>query len=261
MRYARIENGRVVEIIEPAFDDEQNEIDIEERFASGIVATLEEEGPGMVLNGTWDGINYGPQFTPAELFNSAKNNKIEAINSLRDVKKSLPILSEGYQIDTGDLQVGEMATTMFLGRGVSTDLTSLTSSGDVASASTQKKHNLVSGQTISVIGADQPQYNTTDIITVTGNKTFDYPITGSPASPATGGISFTVGSFQHIPTTNETDAMIDGDTYSQIAYDLKGYLDACQMRARVLKNQVLAAADIAEIDAIDINVGWPDTGI
>ena len=192
---------------------------------------------------------------------TAVANKNEEINRIRDEKKSLSISSEGYEVDAGDFEAGEMAATLFMGRGVSITLVSLTSVGSMASGATQKNHNLVSGQTISVIGADQVEYNTTANITVTGKKTFDYNITGTPPSPATGDVSFSVGSFQHIPTTNETNVMIDAIIYAQIAADLKGYVDACQINARELKNQVLAAPDIASIDAIDINTGWPDTGL
>ena len=195
----------------------------------------------------------------SELFPKAILLKSNAIDALRDEKKSLPILSEGYNIDSGDLQVGEMAATLFLGRGVSVEIVSLTFSAGRAYATTQKKHHLVDGQTTLTSGADQTEFNVTEVVTVTGNKTFNFAVSGTPDSPATGTLSFSVGSFQHIPTTNETGVIIDEIVYAQIAADLKGYVDACQIRARELKNQVLTAADIAAVDAINITTGWPAT--
>ncbi len=40
MRYARMLDGEVVEIIEPFFDEEGREVPIEERFHPEIVTTL-----------------------------------------------------------------------------------------------------------------------------------------------------------------------------------------------------------------------------
>ena len=53
-------------------------------------------------------------------------------------------------------------------------------------------HGLVNGQTVAISGASQGQYNTTSavIFNVT-QDTFDYTVTGSPTSPATGTIYVT----------------------------------------------------------------------
>lgn len=65
----------------------------------------------------------------------------------------------------------------------------ITQSASVATVTMTQPHYLVSGQFISVSGATQPEYNIQEFITVTGPNTFTYPITGSPASPATGAIA------------------------------------------------------------------------
>jgi hypothetical protein len=65
----------------------------------------------------------------------------------------------------------------------------ITQSASVATVTMTQPHYLVTGQFISVSGATQPEYNIQEFITVTGPNTFTYPITGSPASPATGAIA------------------------------------------------------------------------
>lgn len=189
----------------------------------------------------------------------ARKTKIKDVNELRDVKKALPITSEGISIDAGDMQSGQLSLTAFLNIGVSFPVTSITRVGTLVSVVTPKKHNRVSGETVLFVGADPSEYNISVVITVTGKKGFDYTITGSPASPATGTISFTVESLQHIPATNETDQMITKAAYLQISADVNRYVSDCRIRARELKNLVLAAADVAAVDAITITTGWPDT--
>ncbi|MCK5446376.1 MAG: hypothetical protein KAI73_12185 [Rhodospirillaceae bacterium] len=181
------------------------------------------------------------------------------IDALRDIKKSLPILSQTYQVDTGDLDVGTMATKIHASSLIGTAILSITNSGGVATATTAKNHHLKTGVTITISGADQVEYNVTALVTKTGNKAFTYPIAGTPAS-ATGTIIFATDTMRFIPTDNSV-TFVDSATYREIYLDVESYVDACQINARELKNQVLAAVDVAEVEAIDISIGWPDTGI
>jgi hypothetical protein len=64
----------------------------------------------------------------------------------------------------------------------------ITQVASVATVTMTQPHYLSTGQLISVAGATQAAYNTLATITVTGANTFTYPVTGSPASPATGTI-------------------------------------------------------------------------
>lgn len=192
---------------------------------------------------------------------SAKKSTVQDINDLRDIKKSLPILSEGYTIESGDLQAGEMATELYFEDGTPVAFVSLTSAGGIATGTTDKNHHIKSGQSGTMAGAIETEYNVTDELTVTGKKTFTYPISGTPVSPATGSPEFIIDTLPRIPTTNETDVFIDRETYADIAKDLKKYVTDCQFRARGLKNLVQDATTVAEIDAIDIEAGWPDTGV
>jgi len=65
--------------------------------------------------------------------------------------------------------------------------TTITSSGATATA-TCAAHGLVNGTKAVIKGADQPEYDGVVTVTVTGADTFTYPISGTPATPATGTI-------------------------------------------------------------------------
>ena len=54
---------------------------------------------------------------------------------------------------------------------------------------------------------------------------------------------------------------LDKDEFDEVFQAATEYLDECQLRGRELKDEALAASTIAEINAIDITTGWPDTGI
>ncbi|MEE8206855.1 MAG: hypothetical protein V3T82_07890, partial [Nitrospinaceae bacterium] len=48
-----------------------------------------------------------------DAINNLRGRFLDAINALRDAKKNLPILSEGYQVDPGTLSTGAMAVEIF----------------------------------------------------------------------------------------------------------------------------------------------------
>lgn len=68
------------------------------------------------------------------------------------------------------------------------NIINLTSSGGIAEAETSSTHKLASGMSITVSGATQTEYNVTATITVISETKFQYPISGTPISPATGTI-------------------------------------------------------------------------
>lgn len=65
-------------------------------------------------------------------------------------------------------------------------ITILTRSGDIAEAITASDHNYGSGMSVTISGVDQTEYNGTFTITVTDINKFQYTVSGSPATPATG---------------------------------------------------------------------------
>ncbi|MBB4215547.1 hypothetical protein FHT79_002716 [Rhizobium sp. BK212] len=77
-----------------------------------------------------------------------------------------------------------------LGRTTSARTVTLTSVGTVVTATIASGINgLVTGQTVSIAGATQTEYNGNVVITVTGPTTFTYNFAGSGTSPATGTIT------------------------------------------------------------------------
>jgi hypothetical protein len=68
-------------------------------------------------------------------------------------------------------------------------VSSLTRSGSTATATTSITNSLVTGDSVTIAGANQTEYNGTFTITVTGGTTFTYAVSGTPATPATGTIT------------------------------------------------------------------------
>ena len=72
-------------------------------------------------------------------------------------------------------------------------VSSLTSSGLIATVTTSSNHYLENGQLVTIAGATPSGYNITTRILVTTPTTFIYPLSGALSSPATGTITFARG--------------------------------------------------------------------
>lgn len=70
----------------------------------------------------------------------------------------------------------------------STPVTSVVRAGGTVTVTTDDDHGLVDNETISLLGALEPEYNGDHVVTVTGSDTFTFPIGTTPTSPATGTI-------------------------------------------------------------------------
>ncbi len=73
----------------------------------------------------------------------------------------------------------------------SQSVSSITSDGGIATV-TLGDHKYITGNSVDHDGADQAEYNITEVITKVDDDTYTYPITGDPASPATGTITATL---------------------------------------------------------------------
>jgi hypothetical protein len=73
-----------------------------------------------------------------------------------------------------------------LSPAASVSLSTLTSSGLVATATAASAHGLVTGDSAVIAGADQVAYNGTVTVTVLSTTQFTYPLGASAVSPATG---------------------------------------------------------------------------
>ncbi|MEE8206903.1 MAG: DUF4376 domain-containing protein, partial [Nitrospinaceae bacterium] len=122
-----------------------------------------------------------------------------------------------------------------------------------------RNHHLKAGSTIGVSGADQAEYNTYSVVTVIDKKTITYSIAGPAVSPATGTPVIGIATYRWITADNQT-VFLTTEEFDEIFQACTEYIDECQQTGRDLKDAVLAAATVAEIEAIDITVGWPDTG-
>lgn len=77
--------------------------------------------------------------------------------------------------------------------GYSGSVTSITRSGGTATVTTPVAHNLLTGQSVIISGANETDYNGTFTVTVLTNVTFSYTIPGTPSTPATGTLLFSRG--------------------------------------------------------------------
>jgi uncharacterized phage protein gp47/JayE len=66
------------------------------------------------------------------------------------------------------------------------NITSLTRSGSLVQAIVAEPHSLATGMTVTISGATETDYNGTYVVTLVDDVTFNYTITGTPSSPATG---------------------------------------------------------------------------
>ncbi|MBG4448724.1 hypothetical protein I4948_05560 [Pseudomonas aeruginosa] len=85
-------------------------------------------------------------------------------------------------------QIGSMITFLdaVLVNGYnSLSVTSLTRSGTTATAVLSGNHGLQTGDSATVAGATQTEYNGEFVVTVVNGTTFTYDVAGSPATPAT----------------------------------------------------------------------------
>lgn len=90
------------------------------------------------------------------------------------------------------------------------NVSSITRVGTTATVTTSSDHNLATGVTVTIAGANETDYNIAAVITVTSNTTFTYTVAGSPSSPATGTItaSFTTANIPVIAS----DFGVDGNS-------------------------------------------------
>ena len=197
----------------------------------------------------------------SQSFDDILTNAISSIEGIRDLKKALPILTQGHTVDTGDLDAGIMATKINAREMAVKDVVSITFAGGLGYVTTEKNHHMKTGGSATMAGADQTEFNVNETVDVTGKKTFTYPVAGSPAD-ATGTLTFLPTTMRFIPTDNQV-TFVDDATYKEIYLDVEEYVDECQIVGREKKNAALDCIDTEEIQQIidAIQDGWPLTGL
>ncbi len=99
------------------------------------------------------------------------------------------------------------------------NISSLTRSGVVATATTGSNHNLASNMQVTIAGASQTAYNGTFTITVTSLTTFTYVVAGSPTTPATGTITASANFATVAVQSSETGASTNLDSGTPLTLD------------------------------------------
>lgn len=96
----------------------------------------------------------------------------------------------GAPVLTGE--VGKLVALLdaCLVNGYTASVTSITRSGATATVTVPVPHNLITGQSVTIAGANETDYNGTFAVTVTSGVVFTYTVPGTPASPATGTITY-----------------------------------------------------------------------
>lgn len=130
-----------------------------------------------------------------------------------------------------------------IGRTANTRTVTLTSVGTVVTAIASGINGLVTGQTVSISGATQTEYNGNVVITVTGPTTFTYNFAGSGTSPATGTI--TAGDLY---LRAEYQSFSANNTWPSDGTDASG-----KWR---LRDDILAKTSSCCDDAIDTYAAW-----
>jgi hypothetical protein len=83
----------------------------------------------------------------------------------------------------------DRSSFVYFGDAATTAITSITRVTTTATVTTTAAHGFTTGQSVTISGAVQTEYNGTYVITVTGLTTFTYTVAGAPATPATGTIT------------------------------------------------------------------------
>jgi hypothetical protein len=96
-----------------------------------------------------------------------------------------------FSTSGGTLKIGHQRVT-YTGKNLFSRAATLTRSGSTVSSGSSE-YPILPGDTFTISGANEPEYNGTFVANVgSGGTTFIYTITGTPASPATGTITVTM---------------------------------------------------------------------
>jgi len=127
---------------------------------------------------------------------------LEQWASIRALTRSVATKSSGTIVCTGTVSTSvplsttwtsddnisyiSLALATIINESIS--VASITRSGETATVTTSVIHNFATGQIITISGAVETEYNGNFAIIVNSTTEFEYTVTGSPATPATGTI-------------------------------------------------------------------------
>lgn len=183
-------------------------------LASGAVLTATPAITDINSTGTaqFDGLSGGADIeTDAELFARVLLSRsiIEGVFTPDQIRLAGLSVAGNTRIFVVRPELSVSQTSIAAIQSVST----ITRSGSTATVTTAGNHQLVTDQPATIIGADQAEYNGSFFITVTGDTTFTYEVTGTPATPATGTINalscvFTEAESGFVPAPGQVAAYV-----------------------------------------------------
>lgn len=140
-----------------------------------------------------------------------------------------------------------------IGTGIS--ITSITRSSSTATATVASTAALVVGQIIQVIGATQAEYNGSHkILTIPGGgTTFTFAVTGTPATPATGTITYKVTSLDEAQQVGKIYIQKDGGAVARAGTPLTGMEDGAGVGGLVWTESGYASGDVAAAIAVPVD--------
>lgn len=109
------------------------------------------------------------------------------VASLPGVNGTVIPFGTTFRAGTGVIYQSTLAATIV---DISQSVATITRSGSTATVTTPSNHQLATGIEMTMDGADQSEYNIEAIVTVIARNQFTYQVAGTPATPATGTISY-----------------------------------------------------------------------
>jgi uncharacterized phage protein gp47/JayE len=116
-------------------------------------------------------------------------------------------------------------------------VTSITRDGQVATLTTASAHGLENGMEISILGANEPEYNVVKaVILVVDDFTIVYTVVGTPTTPATGSITATPTvrpgqTIVYFTRDNDSNIIPDGIEVATVKNDLVANIMPSEMSA------------------------------
>lgn len=161
------------------------------------------------------------------------------------VSSVVPISTQIKSTSTGETYTTDAAITLIL---QSISVSTLTRSGTIATVTTATDHKISSGMSITIAGAVETDYNGTFVVTVTGPDTFEYTVSGSPTTPATGTITAEFdGEEVDVTSSNVQTDIIDVNLDSGAQLDLITPISGVDTTALVQHSEI-TGGNVVESD-------------
>jgi uncharacterized phage protein gp47/JayE len=165
------------------------------------------------------------------------------------ISSVVPISTQIKSTSTGETYTTDAEITL---AAQSISVTSLTRSGTIATAVTASDHKIASGMSITIAGANETDYNGTFTVTVTGTDSFEYTVSGSPSTPATGTITAAFDGEEVSITSVDTGEDVNLDSGAQL--NLITPISGIDTTSLVQYSEITGGKDVESDDALILRV-------